>query len=83
MEIFNLNLYVVTPEFSSEEESLFFDDLDDAMEEADEMAFRSVGFPLEDWETVDFGGSNILYVFYPNEEDRSTRVKITVVKTID
>lgn len=79
---FKLLLNYITEEYTSEEHCAEFNSLDDALEEADDVAFENVGFPLESWQSVDFGDGNLLYFFYPNEEDRTTKYKLTILEEI-
>lgn len=76
---FRIHLAYITPDNISEEGCSSHEDLDDALEEADELAFSTTGFPLEEWKHVDFGDGNGLYSFYPNEEDKTSKYKLTVL----
>ena len=78
-ENYKLTVSFVTPENTSEEYSAEFSSLQDALDDADDVAFETVGFPLEDWKFVDFGDANRLYVYYPNEEDMTSRYKLTIL----
>lgn len=57
--------------------------IEDALDEANEVAFSTVGFNLESWQTVgnfeDFGK---LYVYYPNDDDRTTRYLIKIISRL-
>lgn len=80
MEYFKLSLVFVTPDAVSEENCQQLPSMEDALEEADDIAFSTVGYPLEDWDFVDFGEGNQLYYFYPNEVDKTSRYKLTILK---
>ncbi len=82
MDNFKLTLSYITPEYTSEECIKYFELFEDAAEEADDLAFITVGFPLEDWNNVDFGEGNHLYSFYPNEADKTSRYKLSIVKEL-
>lgn len=75
-----LRLNFITPDYISEEYSATFSCVDDLLEEADDLAFQTVGFPLENWEMVDFGEGNRLYFFYPNEDDRTSKYKMSILE---
>lgn len=60
--------------------------LDAAMLSADEMAYYSVGYGLEDWKKIaDFGIMGKLYYFYPHKDDDegdpNVKYVIRVVRT--
>lgn len=80
MHPFKLTLNFVTLDNTSEEHLGTFPTLQDALDEADDLAFSTVGFPLENWKHVDFGDGNSLYSFYPNEVDKTSRYKLTILK---
>lgn len=80
MNLYKLTLNFITPEYTSEEHLEYYPTLQDALDDADDLAFRTVGFPLEDWKSVDFGEGNHLYSFYPNEADKASRYKLTVLE---
>lgn len=82
MNSYLLTLNFITPDYMSEEYSAPFLSLEEALEEADEIAFRTVGFPIEDWKALDFGNGNRLYSFCPNEEDKSSRYKLSIVEDV-
>lgn len=68
-----------TPEYDSED--FYFDhyeSFEDAYEDASEYAFSTIGFPLEDWKEVELDEHNRLYFFYPNENDRTIKLKVTI-----
>lgn len=79
MKILKLTLDYITPEYISEEAIEYYEDLSDALEEADDIAFSRVGYPLDCWKFIDFGDGNHLYVFYPNDEDRTCKFKMTTM----
>ncbi|QYC52501.1 hypothetical protein [Salmonella phage SSBI34] len=79
-ENFKLSLSFVTPDINSLEHVEYFPTFEDAIEEANEIAFTTVGYPLEDWKVLDFGFESVLYSFCPNEADCSSRYKLTIVK---
>lgn len=64
-----------------EHESIVLDK-DSMLEEIEEVAFQSTGYPLEYWlkREMDFEEDNFFYVFYPNEEDKSSRYQLTVAE---
>lgn len=80
MNPYKITLCFVTPDYTSEEHSERFQSLQDAIEEADDLAFSTVGFPLEDWKKIDFGEGNILYSYLPNEVDTTSRYKLSILK---
>lgn len=80
MNPYKLTLSFVTPDYTSEEHSEHYPTLQDAIDDADDLAFSTVGFPLEDWQNVDFGEGNHLYSFYPNEVDKTSRYKLAILK---
>lgn len=80
MDNFKLTLSYITSEYTSEESLSHHLTQEDALEEADDLAFSTVGFPLEDWEFFDFGDQNGFYIFYPNAEDKFSRYKLTILK---
>lgn len=80
MHPYKLTLNFVTPDNTSEEHLENYPTLQDALDDADDLAFKTVGFPLEDWQSVDFGDGNILYSFYPNEVDKTSRYKLAILK---
>lgn len=62
------------------EHESFHTSLDDAFDEANEVAFSTVGFNLESWnEIANFDELGKLYVFYPNDEDKTTRYVLKVL----
>lgn len=83
MNTYKLTLNLVTPDYTSEENSERYPTLQDALDDADDIAFNTVGFPLEDWQGVDFGEGNHLYLFYPNEADKTSRYKLSILKEED
>lgn len=80
MNPYKLTLSFVTPDYTSEEHSEHYPTLQDAIDDADDLAFSTVGFPLEHWQSVDFGDGNRLYSFYPNEVDKTSRYKLAILK---
>lgn len=80
MDNFKITLSFITPDYTSEEYSETHPSLPDAIEESDDLAFSTVGFPLDHWKKVDFGEGNQLYYFYPNEEDKTSRYKLAILK---
>lgn len=77
---FKLTLSFVTPDGISDEHLSQYPSFEDSLEDADDLAFSTVGFPLDHWTSVDFGEGNRLYFFYPNEDDKSSRYKLTIVE---
>lgn len=80
MNTFKLTLNLVTADYTSEDHTSKYPSFQDALDEADDLAFNAVGFPLEDWEKVDFGDGNQLHLFYPNEADKTSRYKLTILE---
>lgn len=80
MNPFKLTLSFVTPDYTSEEHVERFHSMQDAIEEADDLAFSTVGFPLEHWKKFDFGDGNVLYSYHPNEVDSTSRYKLSILK---
>ena len=78
--MYKLTLNFVTPDTNSEEHLELFPSLQDAVDEADDIAFNTVGYPLEDWKKIDFGEGNLLYSFHPNEVDKTSRYKLAILK---
>lgn len=83
MTNFKITLSLVTSEYTSEEQESYVSTLEDAIEEANDIAFTSVGFSLDYWKVVDFGDGNRLYSYTPNEIDTSRRYKISILKEED
>lgn len=55
---------------------------DDAIDEANEVAFSTVGFNIESWQEIgNFDDIGKLYVFYPNDEDKTTRYVLRIFRT--
>lgn len=77
---FRLSLSFVTPDESYPEHTSDCDSIIDALDEADEIAFSHTGFPLENWLDHDFGSGNRLFLFYPNEDDKTSRFKLTITE---
>lgn len=77
---FKLTLNYVTTEDTFLEHESIHSSHESALEEADDVAFQNVGFPLEDWGSspLDFGNGNVLFVFYPNEVDKTSRYRLSV-----
>ena len=76
---FQLSLSYVTPDGTTTEHTSSHHSFDDAFDEADDLAFSTVGFPLESWQLpLDFGNGRRLYYFYPTEEDRTSRYRLTI-----
>lgn len=76
---FKLFLDYITPDGATQEHSSTHSTFDEAFDEADDLAFSTVGFPLESWQLpLDFGNGRRLYYFYPNEEDRSSRYRLII-----
>lgn len=80
---FKLTLDFISPDYTSEEHLETFCSLQDAVDEADDLAFKTVGFPLEDWKRLDFGDGNQLYLYYPNEDDKVSRYKLSIIEEIE
>ena len=54
--------------------------MDEALDEANEVAFATVGFNLESWKPIgNFEDLGQLYVYYPNDDDRTTRYLIKII----
>ena len=78
-ESFRLSLTYVTPEETIPEHTSLHYSFDDAFDEADDLAFSTVGFPLESWQlSLDFGDGHRLYYFYPNESDTTSRYRLII-----
>lgn len=76
---FKVTLTYVTSDDSYPEHTSEHTTSEDAFEEADDVAFKNVGLPLELWRKVaDFGEGNLLFVHYPNEQDKTSRYKLTI-----
>lgn len=57
--------------------------LDEATEEANDLAFSTTGFGIEAWEHVAcFGEEGSLYYFYPNDSDRTTKYALKLFRTV-
>lgn len=55
--------------------------LDDAIEEANDIAFDHTGFNLETWKYVaSFGEEGGLYYFYPVEGDQSIKYALRIFR---
>lgn len=55
--------------------------IDEAIEEANEIAFDNTGFNLETWSCLaSFGEEGGLYCYYPNEGDFSNRYAIRIFR---
>lgn len=78
---YKLTLSFVTPDIHSDEHTEYFPSFQDALEEANDIAFSFVGFPIEDWKEVDFGAGNRLYSYCPNESDYSSRYLLKIVES--
>lgn len=58
-------------------------ELDEATDEADEIAFSTTGFGIEAWKYVaSFGEEGGLYYFYPNDEDLTIKYALRIFRTI-
>lgn len=80
---FKLTLSYITPDGTVPEHESNHQTFDTAFDEADDLAFTTVGFPLENWQLpLDFGNGRRLYYFYPNEEDRTSRYRLTISGTM-
>lgn len=78
---FKLEISFVTPDSTHPEHTSNHYCFNDAFEEADEQAFKTVGYPTEDWDLgLDFGEGRMLYYFYPNDDDRTSRYRLTITK---
>lgn len=82
MTNFKLSLSFVTPDGPFIEHESKHTSYEDAIEEADEVAFGTVGYPIENWNSnpLDFGEGNKLFVYYPNEEDKSSRYRLAITR---
>ncbi|WP_133670632.1 hypothetical protein [Burkholderia pseudomallei] len=74
-----LSLSFVTQDTSFVEHTQTYPSVSDALEDADDVAFTHTGFPLESWESLDFGFGNSLFLFYPNDDDKTSRYKLTLI----
>ena len=81
---FKLTLSFITPEDTFLEHESRWDSSEDAIEEANEIAFKFVGYPLEDWgsKPLDFGNGNCMFLFYPNEEDKTSRYRLMITEIL-
>lgn len=73
-----LTLNYVTPEDTFLEHMSKHPDVDSALDEANDVAFNTVGFPLESWTVTEFSPGNLLYVYHPNEVDKTSRYRLTI-----
>lgn len=80
MNPYKLTLSFITPDYTSEEHCEHYPSFQDAIDDADDLAFSTVGYPLEDWSAIDFGDGNHLYSFFPNEADTTSRYKLAILK---
>lgn len=80
---FKLTLNYVTPDDTFLEHESRHPSFDEALDEADEVAFNNVGFPLESWnnDAIDFGNGNKLFVYHPNEDDKTSRYRLSITST--
>jgi hypothetical protein len=80
---FKLEISFVTPDGLHPEHISHHYCFDDAYEEANDQAFKNVGFSMDSWDLgLDFGEGRMLYYFYPNDDDRTSRYRLTITKEI-
>jgi hypothetical protein len=77
---FKLLLSFVTPDGTYTEHESIHTDLEDILEEADEIAFATTGYPTEVWHSLHFDDVNQLFTYYPNEDDRTSRYKLSITE---
>jgi hypothetical protein len=80
---YKLSLSFITPDGTYSEHESIHSDIDDVIEEADELAFATTGYPTELWYGLNFDDVNKLFTFYPNEEDRTSRYKLSISEVIE
>lgn len=57
--------------------------IEDANEEADDIAFSTTGFGIEAWEHVaSFGEEGELYYFYPVDGDSTIKYALRIFRTV-
>lgn len=57
--------------------------IDEAIDEANDVAFSTIGYNLESWQLIaSFGEEGFLYYFYPFDGDTSTKYTIRIFRTV-
>ena len=79
--MFNLKLVYKTDNEEYVENESTHRNYDDAIDEANEIAFSTTGFNLETWKHVaSFGEDGGLFYFYPIEDNRTVKYVLRVLK---